>query len=126
MAQPAGRLSMRRASPSTFRVYSGLWSPLRHRKKSSCIARAGRSGRWPLLGQVNRRRTYPALPRNLGRFTPLVPGVCVDIRLGTPFQHRCTGDTALIFTCTPMLPWPGDDEAVIVDGPWAPRVNPAP
>jgi hypothetical protein len=23
-----------------------------------------------------------------------------------------------------MPPWPGDDEAVIVEGPWAPQVDP--
>ena len=56
--------------------------------------------------------------------TRLVPGVSVDIPLGTTFQYRCTGSVALEFTCTAMPSWPGDDEAVIVDGPWAPRVNP--
>jgi mannose-6-phosphate isomerase-like protein (cupin superfamily) len=53
--------------------------------------------------------------------TRLVPGVCVDIPLGTAFQYRCTGDVPLVFTCTALPPWPGDDEAVIIDGPWAPR-----
>jgi mannose-6-phosphate isomerase-like protein (cupin superfamily) len=53
--------------------------------------------------------------------TRLVPGVSVDIPLGTAFQYRCVGDEALVFTCTAMPPWPGDDEAVIVDGPWFPR-----
>jgi mannose-6-phosphate isomerase-like protein (cupin superfamily) len=55
--------------------------------------------------------------------TRLSSGVSVDIPLGTTFQYRCTGDEALVFTCTAMPPWPGDDEAVIVDGPWAPRVD---
>ena len=55
--------------------------------------------------------------------TRLVPGVSVDIPLGTKFQYRCTGDAALMFTCTAMPAWPGDDEAVIVEGPWAPRVE---
>jgi mannose-6-phosphate isomerase-like protein (cupin superfamily) len=55
--------------------------------------------------------------------TRLIPGVSVDIPLGTAFQYRCTGDEALVFTCTAMPPWPGDDEAVIVDGPWAPRLD---
>ena len=53
----------------------------------------------------------------------LVPGVCVDIPLGTAFQYRCTGDMPLVFTCTAMPPWPGDDEALLVDGPWTPSVN---
>jgi mannose-6-phosphate isomerase-like protein (cupin superfamily) len=58
--------------------------------------------------------------------TRLVPGVCVDIPLGTAFQYRCTGNVPLVFTCTALPPWPGDDEAVIVDGPWVPRVDSEP
>ncbi|HSG86819.1 MAG TPA: hypothetical protein VLA23_10815 [Candidatus Limnocylindrales bacterium] len=56
--------------------------------------------------------------------TRLVPGISVDIPLGTTFQYRCTGSVALEFTCTAMPPWPGDDEAVIADGPWVPLVDP--
>jgi mannose-6-phosphate isomerase-like protein (cupin superfamily) len=56
--------------------------------------------------------------------TRLVPGVSVDIPLGTAFQYRCAGEASLTFTCIAMPPWPGDDEAVIVDGPWAPCVDP--
>jgi mannose-6-phosphate isomerase-like protein (cupin superfamily) len=52
--------------------------------------------------------------------------VCVDIPLGAAFQYRCTGNVPLVFTCTALPPWPGDDEAVIVDGPWVPRVDPEP
>jgi mannose-6-phosphate isomerase-like protein (cupin superfamily) len=52
--------------------------------------------------------------------TRLIPGVCIDIPLGTAFQYRCIGDVPLVFTCTAMPPWPGDAEAVIVDGPWVP------
>ena len=48
------------------------------------------------------------------------PGVCIDIPLGTAFQYRCTGDVPLVFTCTALPPCPGDDEAVIMDGPWGP------
>jgi len=58
--------------------------------------------------------------------TRLTPGVCIDIPLGTAFQYRCTGSVPLVFTCTALPPWPGDDEAVIVDGPWIPRVDPEP
>jgi len=58
--------------------------------------------------------------------TRLIPGVCVDIPLGTAFQYRCTGSVPLVFTCTALPPWPGDDEVVIVDGPWVPRVDPEP
>ena len=58
--------------------------------------------------------------------TRLVPGVTVDIPLGTSFQYRCTGDEALVFTCTAMPPWPGDEEALIVDGPWEPHPDQEP
>ena len=57
------------------------------------------------------------------RTTRLIPGVCVDITLGTVFQYRCTGSVPLVFTCTAMPPWPGDDEAAIVVGPWVPCVD---
>jgi len=30
----------------------------------------------------------------------------------------------LVCTVTVLLPWPGDDEAVIADGPWVPHVDP--
>lgn len=56
--------------------------------------------------------------------TRLVPGMYIDIQLGTAFQYRCAGDVPLVFTCTAMPPWPGDHEAVIVDGPWEPCVDP--
>ena len=55
--------------------------------------------------------------------TRLIPGVCIDIPLGTAFQYRCTGGAALVFTCTALPPWPGDDEAVIMDGPWVPSAD---
>lgn len=58
--------------------------------------------------------------------TRLAPGVSIDIPLGTEFQYRCIGDVPLTFTCTAMPPWPGDDEAVLVDGPWEPCTEPGP
>ena len=69
-------------------------------------------------GEVWRRA-----PDGTESITRLLPGVCFDIPLGTTFQYRCTGDVALTFTCTAMPPWPGDDEAVITDGPWVPHVE---
>jgi mannose-6-phosphate isomerase-like protein (cupin superfamily) len=55
--------------------------------------------------------------------TRLVPGVSFDIPLGTAFQYRCTGEVPLVCIVTALPPWPGDDEAVIVDGPWVPRAD---
>lgn len=54
----------------------------------------------------------------------LVPGVCIDIPLGTAFQYRCDGAAPLVCIVTAMPPWPGDDEAVVIDGPWVPVVDP--
>ena len=55
--------------------------------------------------------------------TRLAEGVSIDIPLGTAFQYRSVGAAALVFTCTAMPPWPGDEEAVLVDGPWTPQVE---
>ena len=52
--------------------------------------------------------------------TPLTPGTSIDIPAGTSFQYRNAGVMPVRFICTAMPPWPGDEEAVIVDGPWRP------
>jgi len=49
-------------------------------------------------------------------------GVCVTIPLGTHFQFRSIGNEPLTALATTMPPWPGDGEAVVVPGPWAPTV----
>lgn len=49
----------------------------------------------------------------------LVPKRCLDIPVGTSFQFRCDGDEPLEIVGTTSPVWPGDDEAVPVDGPWA-------
>jgi mannose-6-phosphate isomerase-like protein (cupin superfamily) len=50
-------------------------------------------------------------------------GVCVSIPLGTSFQFRAFGYEPLAFVAITMPPWPGADEAVQVDGKWAPTVD---
>jgi mannose-6-phosphate isomerase-like protein (cupin superfamily) len=52
----------------------------------------------------------------------LEPGVALTIPLGTRFQFRATGDDPLTIVGVTMPPWPGDDEAVAVAGPWEPTV----
>jgi mannose-6-phosphate isomerase-like protein (cupin superfamily) len=52
----------------------------------------------------------------------LVPGTSLTIPLGTAFQFRAEADSALVFVAITMPPWPGMDEAVAVEGPWAPTV----
>lgn len=46
------------------------------------------------------------------------PGVSVSIPLGTRFQFRCDGDEPLSAVGATMPPWPGEDEAYAVEGPW--------
>jgi mannose-6-phosphate isomerase-like protein (cupin superfamily) len=48
----------------------------------------------------------------------LHPGVSLSIPVGTHFQFRCDGDTALEAVGVTMPPWPGKDEAYNVQGPW--------
>jgi mannose-6-phosphate isomerase-like protein (cupin superfamily) len=54
------------------------------------------------------------------RVTALVPGVAIDIPVGTAFQYRNVGDAPLKFICITMPPWPGNDEATQVRGTWEP------
>ncbi len=50
----------------------------------------------------------------------LEPGVAVTIPLGAEFQFRTTGSGPLEVVITTMPPWPGEDEAIPVNGVWAP------
>jgi mannose-6-phosphate isomerase-like protein (cupin superfamily) len=40
----------------------------------------------------------------------LVPGLTLEIPLGTDFQYRCIGEKDLVFICFTTPPWPGSDE----------------
>jgi mannose-6-phosphate isomerase-like protein (cupin superfamily) len=53
----------------------------------------------------------------------LEAGVSIDIPVGTAFQYRCIGAEPLQFLCVSMPPWPGDEEASFIDGPWVPTVT---
>lgn len=49
----------------------------------------------------------------------VAPGFSLTIPLGTDFQFRNTGDTPLEFIIATTPPWPGEDEAIVVDaGQW--------
>ena len=54
------------------------------------------------------------------------PGVTLSLPVGTEFQFRSIGAEALAAVGVTMPPWPGDGEAVLVDGPWTPTVAPGP
>ncbi|MEL6522445.1 MAG: cupin domain-containing protein [Pseudomonadota bacterium] len=58
------------------------------------------------------------------KITRLLPGVSIDIPVGTAFQYRCDGAVPLKFICITMPPWPGDHEATHLDGAWVPTVGP--
>jgi mannose-6-phosphate isomerase-like protein (cupin superfamily) len=51
------------------------------------------------------------------------PGVCLTIPLGTHFQFRSFAGEPLAAIGVTMPPWPGEGEAVIVDGEWTPTVS---
>ena len=47
----------------------------------------------------------------------LTVGTCVTIPVGTHFQFR-SGECGLSAVAITMPPWPGEDEAVFVEGVW--------
>jgi mannose-6-phosphate isomerase-like protein (cupin superfamily) len=52
----------------------------------------------------------------------LVPGISIDIPVGTSFQYRNVSDTDLKFICITMPPWPGESESTYVKGIWQPTI----
>ena len=52
----------------------------------------------------------------------LAPGVSLTIPVGTHFQFRAAADAPVRIVAVTMPPWPGEGEAVFVDGPWEARV----
>jgi mannose-6-phosphate isomerase-like protein (cupin superfamily) len=54
--------------------------------------------------------------------TTLVPGIAIDIPVGTAFQYRNVSDKDLKFICVTMPRWPGDFEATIIEGEWQPTI----
>ena len=61
-----------------------------------------------------------------GRIDAVAAGTTITIPLGTSFQFRSTTAGPLTAVACTMPPWPGDGEAVRVDGPWVPTVEPGP
>lgn len=49
---------------------------------------------------------------------PVESGVCLTIPLGTHFQFRSLGAEPLAALGVTMPPWPGEGEAVMVQGKW--------
>jgi mannose-6-phosphate isomerase-like protein (cupin superfamily) len=57
-----------------------------------------------------------------GEVAALTPGVCLTIPVGTRFQFRALGPEPLAAVAVTMPPWPGEDEAIMIEGPWQPTV----
>ena len=53
---------------------------------------------------------------------PVDPGVCLTIPRGTGFQFRSFGSQPLAALGVTMPPWPGEDEAVVIQGRWHPTL----
>ncbi|MBI85508.1 MAG: hypothetical protein CMJ81_20130 [Planctomycetaceae bacterium] len=49
---------------------------------------------------------------------PVSPGVSLTIPTGTHFQFRSDSDEPLVVLGITMPPWPGEQEAYVVQGPW--------
>lgn len=52
--------------------------------------------------------------------TDVSRGLCLTIPLGVHFQFRSLGPEPLAAIAVTMPPWPGDNEAIVVDGIWVP------
>ena len=50
--------------------------------------------------------------------TPLRPGLCLTIPAGTAFQFRAAASEPVAAVAVTMPPWPGEEEAVFVQGVW--------
>lgn len=50
----------------------------------------------------------------------LQPGTCLTIPVGVAFQFRTSEEEALTAVAVTMPPWPGDNEAELVEGIWLP------
>ena len=71
---------------------------------------------------VNGRGSIWRRQEGVERIDPIAPGTALTIPLGTAFQFRAEGDAALAFVAITMPPWPGMEEALPAQGPWAPTV----
>ena len=52
----------------------------------------------------------------------LAPGVCLTIPVGAHFQFQASATEPVSAIAITMPPWPGEGEAMFVNGPWVPSV----
>jgi len=89
-ALPAGAVS----KPVAHRTVEELW-----------FFRAGTGRMWRRLGDDE-------------EIVEVAPGVSLSLPVGTHFQFRSDGPGPLVALGVTMPPWPGEDEAYAVAGPW--------
>ena len=53
-----------------------------------------------------------------GEIVALTAGTCLTIPVGISFQFRSASHTDLAAVAVTMPPWPGEDEAELVEGIW--------
>jgi mannose-6-phosphate isomerase-like protein (cupin superfamily) len=68
-----------------------------------------------LSGQGEMWRSQEGQPDSI---VAVEPGVAVTIPVGTRFQFRSFGNAPLCAVGVTLPPWPGDDEAMLVQGRW--------
>lgn len=64
--------------------------------------------------------------RKIGEYEEIVTveaGVCLTIPLETHFQFRAFGPEPLAAIAVTMPPWPGEGEAMVVEGKWHPVLS---
>ena len=101
-------LALEGGSMAHFALEAGRVSrAIEHRTVSEIwFVLAGRGEMWRRAGSVAAEASIVSLE----------PGVCLTIPVGTRFQFRAQGDEPLGVVAVTMPPWPGDDEAIPVDG----------
>jgi mannose-6-phosphate isomerase-like protein (cupin superfamily) len=105
-------LSLTGGSMAHFRLAPGQVSrPVRHRTVAEIwYILSGRGEMWRSAGDQE-------------AVTPLAPGTCLSIEPGTAFQFRAGTAGYLDAVAITMPPWPGEDEAEFVPGPWPPAID---
>jgi mannose-6-phosphate isomerase-like protein (cupin superfamily) len=77
---------------------------------------------WYVLG--GQGRMWRRSPDGEATKIDLRAGVALTIPVGTSFQFRTTGRVPLEAIGVTMPPWPGDGEAIEVEGAWTPVPGP--
>lgn len=105
-------LAARDGSMAHFRLAAGQVSrAVRHRSVGEIwFVLSGRGEMWRSAGGQD-------------DIAALAPGTCLTIEAGTSFQFRAGADEPLAAVAVTMPPWPGEEEAELVDGPWHSSVS---